>query len=292
MVLAEAAAAGQGLEQNAARQSLYGLRGRGIDPAIVAAIGSSSGKVKAELITAAGDRGIASAADALAKAVQDTDPDVHREAVRALRNVAGPAQVPALLDLLLKASTSSDRRDATQTLAAALNRTRPVPIGAVISAYKSAPTAEARLSLLEIMGLTSHEEALPILRSSLNDPDRDVTRAAILALTGWTTAAPLTDLLTYAKSGGDPTLQILALRGYLKLVTLPSPRPASESARLLGEAMRLASQTAEKRNVLSLLATYPCKESLQLAEASLRDAAVASEAKVAVDQINDSMAAK
>jgi hypothetical protein len=82
------------------------------------------------------------------------------------------------------------------------------------------------------------------------------------------------------------------LRGYLKLVTLPSPRPAPESARLLGEAMRLASQTAEKRNVLSLLATYPCKESLQLAEASLRDAAVANEAKVAVDQINDSMAVK
>ena len=98
--------------------------------------------------------------------------------------------------------------------------------------------------------------------------------------------APLADLLPIAKSGSSPALQILALRGYLKLLALPSQRPDTDSARLLGEAMRLASQPAEKITVLSLLQAFPCKESLQLAEASVGDEAVATEAKAAVDRIN------
>ena len=94
------------------------------------------------------------------------------------------------------------------------------------------------------------------------------------------------DLLAVAKNGGSPTLQVLALRGYLKLVALPSDRPAAENARLLAEVMPLAKQTAEKRTVLALVANYPCKESLQIAEASINDDAVANEAKAAVDKIN------
>jgi hypothetical protein len=143
--------------------------------------------------------------------------------------------------------------------------------------------------LLEVIGQTSNEEALPLLRGGLKDPSPEIARAAILALSGWDSPAPLTDLLTVAKGGANPALQILALRGYLKLVALPSQRPASETARALGEAMRLARQPAEKRTVLSLLATYPCKESLELAGASLGDEAVAKEARTAVNQIENAL---
>jgi HEAT repeat protein len=289
ILLAKAAADSQGAEQSAARQSLYGLRGAGIDPALVAAIGSTSGKVKIELIGAVGERGTTAAADALIQAVREPDPDVRREALRALRTTAGPAHVPALLDLLLKASATPDRREAAQTLAAALRRLQPAPVGAVISAYQAAPALEARLSLLEVIGQTSSQEALPLLRGALKDPSPEIVRAAILALSGWDNPAPLTDLLAIAREGADPALQILALRGYLKLAALPAQRTASESARLLGEGMRLAHQPAEKRTVLSLLATYPCQESLEVAKASLGDEAVAKEAKAAVSQIENAL---
>ena len=62
-VLAEAAAAGKEPELSAARRSLYSLRGANIDSAITGAIGSSTGKVKSELIIAAGERAITSAAE-------------------------------------------------------------------------------------------------------------------------------------------------------------------------------------------------------------------------------------
>ena len=155
----------------------------------------------------------------------------------------------------------------------------------MLSAYQATASVESRLSLLEVMGQSSNEAALPVLRSSLTDPNPEIARGAILALTGWRSPAALTDLYAVAKDGKDPTLKILALRGYVKLIGLPSQRPASESARLLSEAMQLAKEPAEKRSVLSLLPSYPSQESLQLAEGLLRDEAVANEAKVAVARL-------
>jgi HEAT repeat protein len=286
LLLAESAANSQGAEQTAARNSLDNLRGPAIDPAIVSAIGTSSGKVKVELIMATGERGSTAAADALVKAVEEQDPDVHREALKALKNVAGPAQVPGLVDILVNASAAADRRDASQTLALVLKRSQPPQIGAVLAAYQKNTAAPARLSLMEVMGQTSSEQALPVLRDALKDPTAEIRRGAILALTDWADAAPMQDLMAFAKTTANQSLQVLALRGYLKLVALPSQRTDAESARLLAEAMTLAKQPAEKRQVLAILSNYPCQETLDIAQAAVADESVTKEAKAAVDKIN------
>jgi HEAT repeat protein len=288
-VLAESAANGQGEEQAVARRSLYSLRGASVDPAIVAALGSTSGKVKAELIVATGERGTEGSADALVKAIQDTDPDVHREALKALKNVAGPAQVAGLVGFVVNASSAADRRDGAQTLAVALKRSQAAQFEVLLSAYSKTTAVPAKVSLLEVMGQTSNDQALPAVRMALKDSNPEIARGAVLALTDWADAAPMPDLLGLAKNDAAGALQVLALRGYLKLVGLPSERPASESARLLAEAMPLAKQTAEKRTVLSLVGNYPCPEALRVAEASTSDDAVAKEAKAAVDKINQAL---
>lgn len=313
MPLAQAAATGQGAEQFEARRSLYSLRGAGVDAALISALGSTSGKVKAELIAAAGERAATSAAGALAASARDSDREVRRAALRALRTVGGPAEVEPLLSLLLNASSATERREATQTLAAVLRRSQPAPVGAVISAYDSAPPRPARLGLLEVLGQTSSKEALPVLRRSARDSDAEIARAAILALSEWDDPAPLPDLLAIAKgapraAGGDPeaaqarrrwgeppptnNLQVLAVRGILKLMVLQSERTPAESAVLLGEVMALSSQTAEKLGVLSLLPYFPTKEALEVARAALRDEAVAGEARIALDQVNEALKLK
>ena len=197
--LAEAAAGGREPEQTAARRSLYTLRGAGVDAAIVSGIGSTNGKVASEMIVAAGERALVGAADALTKAAQAPDAQVRRDALRALRNVGGAAQTPALMDLLLKSTSASERREVTLTLASVVRRAQPAPVGAVIAAYGSTPAREARLGLLEVMGQSSSAEALPLLRAAINDADPEIARAAILALTAWDDPAPLPDLLSLAK---------------------------------------------------------------------------------------------
>lgn len=291
-LLAEAAASSQGVEQTVARRSLARLRGPDIDSAVIAGIGSADGKASVELIRAAGERGIATAAGPLSKAVQSNDAEVRREAIRALRNVAGPAQVESLLSVVLNTSNAADRKEAGQTLATALRKSDAGRVGAVTTAYKSASSVDMRVSLLEVLGQTSSPEALTALREAAKDPDQQVARTAILALSDWTTPDPLQDLFNIAKSDTRPVLQVLALRGYLKLVALPSQRSRTESAKLLEGAMQLAKQPAEKRTVLSLLPSYSSKEALQLAQTALTDASVAKEAEAAIARINNSMRAQ
>jgi HEAT repeat protein len=284
-VLADAAASGTPAEQAAARQSLNGIHGSGIDAALVSAIGSSNGKVKAELLLAAGERGSTATADAVLQAVHDTDPDVHREAMRAVKNVAGPPQIPTLVELVTRASNMQDRRDAGQALALALQRFDSAPLDPVVAAYKNASDVQVRAALIEALGRTSKPQVLELVRGSLDDPAPEIARASILALTDWADPTPMPDLLAVAKRPGGGMLQILALRGYIKLAGLPTGRPNAESARLLTPAAALAKEPAEKRALLAVLTTYPCQESLEMIQSMANDAAVANEANAAATRM-------
>jgi hypothetical protein len=200
---------------------------------------------------------------------------------------------------------------------------------AVLSAYRTATVREARLALLDVMGQTSSPAALPLLTGTMKEPDAELARGAILALSAWDDPAPLADLLGLAKSAQRPAgpepvragapqgpppgsqapavggggggrgrrqavsnLQVLALRGALKLMVLQSERSAAESARLLGESMGLASLTADKLSILSLLPYFPSQESLEIAQTATTDPAVANEAKVAVAQVQEALKTK
>jgi len=288
-LLAGAAASGEGVEQAAARSSLYRMRGKDIDHAIVSAIGSTSGKVQAELIAAAGERAIAAAAGALLKAAYSEDAGVRRQALRALRNTGSASHAQAVLELVTKAADPAERREAARTLAAVLKNAPPGQTRAVVAAYQSSPALEVRTVLLEVLGQVPNDDTLPLLRNCLNDSDPEISRAAILALSSWNTPAPLPDLLAVAKNTPNSTLQVLALRGYITLVGLPSERTDPESVRLLAAAMELAVRPDEKRTVLSALPAYHCTESLELAKRFLNDPVLGKEAKTAVDRLQSAL---
>ena len=71
------------------------------------------------------------------------------------------------------------------------------------------------------------------------------------------------------------------MRGYIKLIQLPSGRTASETAGLLKTAMELASRAEEKRAVLAATQKVVCNDSLELARSAIRDPEVEAEAKLA-----------
>lgn len=291
-LLAEAAANAEGAEQNAARESLARLRGADVDGAIVAGIGAAAGKVRLEMIRAAGERGLSAAAEALLKTARDSDRELRRESLRALRETASGPQIAALVDLVVTAGSASDRTEAERTLASVLRRSESARINEVIGTYRSAQDAGARGSLLQVMGQTGNNEALPVLREALRDSNPEIKRAAILALTEWPTPAPMEDLLEIARNDSNAAHQVLALRGYIRLVQIPAGRSATEMARSLREAMKAARQPDEKKAVLSLLPRYASKEALELAESALSDEAVANEAKLAVERLKKSLSGR
>ena len=290
-ILAETAAtATEAAEQNAAREALNRLTGEGVDEAVVAGIPEGDAKVRVELMRAAAARGTSAATPALLQAARDPDRTVRREALRALRDTAAPSDAEAII-AVLRTAQSADRREAERALSAVLARSESAPVAPVISAYQSETNTAVRASLLQVMAQMGREESLPVLRSALKASSDEIRRAGILALSEWPTPAPMPDLLAIAKGDSNPAFQILALRGYIRLVGLPAAgRSASATAALLEEAMSLAKQPDEKKAVLALLPKFPCPESLKIAEAAMKDASVANEAKLAADRVRRSLA--
>ena len=155
-VLAEAAATSQGAEQTSARTSLYGLRGPAIDKAIVSALESASGKTKVELIMAAGERGISPAADLLIKAVDEKDPDIHREALTSIEKRCRSCRRSQLCCRFSSSRLQRRIGGRPRKLWLRCSRGQNLPSRRRLSLLISPRTEmPARLALLEVMGQTS-----------------------------------------------------------------------------------------------------------------------------------------
>jgi hypothetical protein len=286
-LLAQAAAGAKGAEQKAARDSLYRLRGPNVDKVILAAIPKAEAKTKVELIRSVGQRNITAGVAALLETAKDSDRKVRIESLRVLKVVAGPENLPALVELLIKAKSSSDRTEAVKTIAAVAHRIadKNRQAASVLAALPSVKETVARCSLLNVLGRIGDNSALPVLTAALKDDNVEVQTAAIRALADWPTPEPVADLLKVVESSGNKVHRILALRGFVRLLGLTSNRPACETIELYKKAMSLAPDAGEKKRVLSGLANTKSLAALQMAAGYFDDETLSVEAGAAVINI-------
>jgi HEAT repeat protein len=286
-LLAQTAATTDGAEQQAARGSLYRLRGPRVDETILANIQSATPAVKVELIRSVGERNITAGVKTLLKTAQDSDAKVRRESLKVLKGVADPEHLPALVDLLINAPSKADRDEAEKTVAMVAHKIpdKNRQAQAVLAVLPSVKDVTIRCSLLSVLGKIGDDSALPILRTSLSDPNLEIRDAAIRSLSDWPNAKPADDLLEMVRLSANRTHRALALRGFIRLVGLDSSRPAEETIKMYKQAMDLASSISEKRMVLSGLADVKSFEALHMAADYLDNEALQQEAEVAVIKI-------
>lgn len=289
-ILARKAVDSEEEEREEARSALVRLKGAAADAAIVKAMPSADPKLKVELIKAASERGTQEAVPEILASARSTDRDVRREAYRALRDIAPASAAPALVTLLAQAPSAADRREMERALASTLRRNPQAPLAPLAQEYDASRSSDIKASLLSVMGQSARDDALPRLRAALALPEPSLRRAAILALTEWPTPAPAAELLNSARSDSEPALRILALRGYIKLVSTPSDRAPADVAAQLAEVLKLSPPPEEKKALLAALTRFICRESLEVAKSLAGDPAVAAEAKAAVERIERSLA--
>jgi len=286
-LLAGVAAEQKGEEQKTARDSLYRLRGSKVDQVVVAGIATSKPKTKVELISAVGERNIRAGVKTLLETAKDSDRKVRTESFKVLKVVAGPEQLPALIELLVNAQSSSDRTEAQKTIATVAHKIEDKnrQAEAVLAVLPSVKDVQGRCSLLEVLGKIGDGNALPILTAALKDKNVEIQTAAIRALAEWPTAEPVVDLMKVAESSENKVHRILALRGFVRLLGLESSRSTEETIGMYKKAMSLAQDAGEKRRVLSGLGNTKSLEALQMAQEYLGDKALSNEAAVAMIRI-------
>lgn len=291
MLLAEKAAATSGDEQKAAQESLYRLRGAGVDEAILAGIAEAEPKVKVELISSLGRRNVYAGVNTLLKTAKDADRKVRVESFKVLGAIARPDQLPALVDLLINVKSSSDRTEAEKTVAVVAHKIKDKgrQAEAVLAKLPSVKDIKSRSSLLSALGRIGDNSALPALRKELGSKEPDVRTAAIRALSAWPTPEPVPDLLKLAQGSKSQLHRILALRGFVRLLGLESKRPVKETIQMYARAMALAPNAMEKRRVLSGLSSTPGVDTLKMAAGYLEDKELFREAEVAIVKIAESI---
>jgi len=287
MLLAETAAGVKGGEQKAARESLYRLRGEGIDEAILAGIGKAEAKTKVELITGLGERNVYAGLETLLQTAKDADRSVRIESLKVLGALGKPKDVAALVDLLVNAASPSDRGEAEKTVAMVAHKIdkKDEQAAAVLAKLPSVKDVETRSSLLSVLGRIGDNSGLDVLREALGGKEPDEQGAAIRALSMWPTGEPTADLLAVAKGSKNDLHKTLAFRGFVRLLGLKSERAASETMGMYRQAMGLAPNAAEKRRVLSGLSSVASVEALAMAAEHVSDKELSGESEAAVIKI-------
>jgi HEAT repeat protein len=287
LLLAQIAATSKADEQKSARESLYRLRGPGVNQVILANTRSAEPEVKVELIRSIAQRHVVAGTQTLFEAAQDPDQKVQRESFKVLKVIADPNDLPALIELLINVPSESVRVEAEKAVAAVAHKISDEnrQADAVLAKLPLVEDVKSRCSLLSVLGRIGDNSALPVLRASLNSDDENVQDTAIRALSDWPNPEPLTDLLQIAQSSNSQVHRILALRGFVRLLGLKSDRPANKTIEMYRKAMSLAPNEAEKKRVLSGLAEVKSLEALQMAAEYLEDSALCLEAELAVVKI-------
>jgi HEAT repeat protein/type 1 glutamine amidotransferase len=284
-LLARVAASKKGAERQAARDSLYRLRDPATDEKILDGIDKAGAKVKVELVRSVGQRHIVGGVDKLLKTARDTDGNVRQESVKALREVAGPEHVPALVELLKDTEDDTELKAIEKTIVSASGKSAVADAGAVMAAIDSVENIRIRCSLLRVLGGIGDEDSLEILREALEDEETEVRTAAVRALSDWPDGELAEELLEVAEESEDEKLQTLALRGSIRLIGLESERPAEETVELYRQAMELAPSVSEKKLVLSGVADVEVFGALYLAYEHLDDEELREEAAAAMVEI-------
>ena len=128
-------------------------------------------------------------------------------------------------------------------------------------------------------------KALAAVRAALKDENAQIKDAAIRALSGWPDVTVLDDLLDLATTAPEANQKIIALRGYVRLVGLPSKRPPAAALKMYQQAMAAATRPDEKKLILGGLGQVRHVEAMKMAEGCLGDKALTEEAAAAVVNI-------
>jgi HEAT repeat protein len=249
----------------AARQSLEAICGPNIDEGIVAALQAEKDPLRrADWIAVIESRRPIGGVVVLLRETAHQDPVVRSRAMAALAKLAGPSDVPAMVAVVLKAEKGPQRDDAEravvlvcQQVADAEKRAEPA-----LGVFRTAAAAE-RLELLPLLGRLGGSTAKQSIQEALASKDPQLYEAGVRAVCNWPDAAVAEQLLNLAQESKTDTHRLWALRGFIRVVTLPGKTPDAQKLAMLKQAVQLAARDEERGYALERASAVRTVETLR-----------------------------
>jgi len=286
-VLLAAANSSDPVKQGAAREALDKLPGEAIDDALTARLSEREPGTRAEVIRTLGARNVRSSTEAIFRAAQEHVQLVRVQALKAFAALGEARDVPRVMQLLRLAKDDEERREAElaavtlcQKDAAEAERTRPV-----LMAWNTETSPEVRASLLRILGGIGGEAALKPVEAALKNDNKMIRDTAVRVVSDWNDAKPLREVRGLAESSPEPRHRLLALKGYIRMISLVQDCSAEKRLDMYADALKLAGRAEEKRLVFSGLALVDDPRGLQLLGPFLQDPELRREAASATLKI-------
>lgn len=269
----------------AASDSLRKLRVEGTDTVLIEMIDHADNQMRTLLVKSLVVRRCATAGPLLLKLATDENKAVRREALRAVGILGTDMELQALVDLLARSNNGDLEQvaDAINSVCARSNDKQKWA-GRLVAILPRLDVA-AKCSVLKLVGSIGGNTALGSVREALTHDNEDVRNAAIRALVEWPDVGAIADVEDLAENAQNEIHRILGLRGYVRMIGLPSKRSADATVKLYEKAMGLAGRPDDKKLVLSNLRTVPHVNALEMAVAGLDDQGCAAEAALAAIQI-------
>ena len=262
---------------NAAQAGLIGFPGDEADAIVVALLNTSNAEQRMAAIEMARQRRVPAAIGPLLSATADTNTNVVTASLKALGELAGTAEIPDVVNVLLKTPSLGAAETALSTICSRQEDKALCSDGLLAGLAEA--QGKPKLALLRVLRTVGDAKALAAMRTAAADSDKAVSETAARALCDWPTADALPDLARLAESS-QTTIRILAIRGQLRLISGQGLTQTEKLAHLK-TLLPLITRTEEYRLALAALGKLVSAESLNMIVQIMAKEQLAEEAALA-----------
>lgn len=257
---------------NAAREALAATQGAEADAVVLKLFTDADPASRLAGTELIGRRRMVSAVPALLQVAVSPDAQLRASAVKRLSELCTPAQMPALLDLMVKATDARDVENLEETLSVVARRVPSNEEAAARVAERiAAANGEAKSGLIRVLTSLGGATALKQVRAAVKESDEAIRATAIRSLGAWKTTEAAPDLLELAKSSTDEKTRLLCLRSYLGMAA-NGDLPANDRLDMCRKGVELVKSDDQKKLLLGALGGIPSMEALAMVVPHLESA--------------------
>ncbi len=267
-------------------ECIESLSGPTVDPKIIAALKAENDvKRRVAWIEVVRVRRPAGAIDAILSETKHTDAAVRGAAMRALEQLASPAELPGLISGYLAAAPGDEREQAERTIVHVCSQIadRGERANRVLAAIKASHGDQ--LDLMPLAGRFGGPAVAALVQPALASSDPWTHQAGLQALCNWPDASVAEQLVKLTANAKSPAEREQTLHAYIRVVSLGDD--ATDAQRLAGlkQAMTLADTDAGRNYILQRSGAVRSIDTLHLLLEYIDRPALAEAACLSIDDL-------